>query len=784
MSKTGVGTPHDVASAPTIALPSLRLTPGSVIADRYELLAAIGEGGMGAVFRVLDRELREEIALKVLRPEIADAPGMLDRFRREVKLARRVTHPNVARTFDLGGYQGIRYLTMELVAGDSVARKYPRGRRAPLPEVLRIGIEVARGLSAAHAVGVIHRDLKPDNLLLALDRVVITDFGIARQQEGSIEATRTVGALVGTPAYMAPEQLEGRDLDGRTDVYALGLVLYELLTGAPAFEGDTLYALAAARLASEAPDPRKREHGIPEPVSRLVVEMLAKNRAERPDAQAVVERLEHLRGGAAAIPERAPRLPATAIELSRTLYAREARAIAFTRLVPVTESASSIATELSEALGDAIAGMRGVRVVPAAHVRAALASDTDPLSIARSTDAGVIVEGSVRVVSDRVRARVRLVDADKGCVTWAERIEGATDDPFALEDDIVRNVTEAIQSRVGETAARGGPTDKSVRDFYERARTTYAKFGLLHVREAIAILEEGLEKHPGDAWLTSLLGAAIARMWLQTGGTDRDLIARAEELSLRALATDPTIGETFHTIAALRLYEGDARAAVRALQEALTRAPLHAEAHQNLGKLLIETGFVEEGIKRLELALRLDPSLLLTLFELARTHALLGAREASLAALATATARGGELASVFPRLRLTIWWKDPKMATETAAILARVKTGATWESALPMLQALAKDEYWPGAVPMFEKLAHDARGAPKHRAFMYELAAEYHGAFEQKEACLDAIEHAAELPLLDIFWLDRCPTLACVRDDPRFQKARATVAARAAAVWA
>ncbi len=777
MSKTGGS--FDVASAPTVALPSLRLSPGSVVAERYELLAPLGEGGMGAVFRVLDRELREEIALKVLRPEIAEEPGMLDRFRREVKLARRVTHPNVARTFDLGAHQGVRFLTMELVPGESVARRYGRGKRAPLPEALRIAAEVARGLGAAHGAGVIHRDLKPDNILLHNDRVVITDFGIARQQQGGINATRTVGAVIGTPAYMAPEQLEGRELCGRTDVYALGLLLFELLTGTAAFEGDTLYALAAARLAGEAPDPRKRDPSIPEPVAQLVSEMIARKPTDRPDAQTVVDRVDALRGGAAAIPERTPQFPTAAFDLSM----REPRATAVVPLVAVDEAARAIATELSEALGDAVAGMRGVRVVPAARVRQALGGDNEPVSLGKKLDAGIVVEGSVRVVGSRVRARVRLVDVERGAVAWAERVEGNVDDPFALEDDLVRGVTEALSAREGFDAARGGPSDKRVRELYDEARAKYAKFGTAHSREAIAILEKGLEAHPGDAWLTSFLGAAVARVWLQTGGTDRDLIARAEELSLRALATDPTIGETFHTIAALRLYEGDTRAAVRALNEALVRAPLHAEAHQNLGKIMIETGFVEEGMKRLELAQRLDPNLLLTLFEVARTRALQGDRAGALSALEAAVQKGGEMGSVFPRLRLIIWWRDVAEAEKTAAILERSNTGATWERALPMVQAFARGEYWAGAETLFPKLADDARGAPKHRAFMYELAAEYYGAFDRRELCLEAIERGAELPMIDIFWLDKCPSLDCVREDPRFARARATVAARAAAVW-
>jgi eukaryotic-like serine/threonine-protein kinase len=728
---------------------------------------------------VLDRELRDEIALKILRPEIADAPGMLERFRREVKLARKVTHPNVARTFDLGAFQGVRYLTMELVPGESIGRRYTRGKRAPLPEALRLAAEVARGLSAAHAVGVIHRDLKPDNVLLHNERVVITDFGIARQQEAMGDA-RTVGAIVGTPAYMSPEQLEGREICGRTDVYALGLMLFELLTGAPAFEGETLYSLAAARLSGEPPDPRKREGSIPEPVAKLVHEMIARSRNDRPDAQALVERLDGLRGGAAAIPERTPRIPTGGTELS---HVREPRPIAILPLIAVDDSAKSLADELSEAVGDAIAKVRGIRVIPAARVRQAIVGNEDSLAIGKALDAGAVIEGSVRVAGSRVRARVRLIDVDRGAVAWAERIEGSVDDPFALEDDLVRGITETVQARESFDAARGGPADKKVREIYDRARKEYAKFGTTPTREAIAILEQGLEEHPGDAWLMSLLGAAIARVWLQTGGTDRELIARAEELSLRALATDPTIGETFHTIACLRFYEGDVRAAVRALQETIARAPLHAEAHLNLGKCLIETGYVEEGLKRLDVAQRLDPNLLLTWFELARTHALLGDRAAAMRALDHAARLGGEAASAFPRLRLIIWWRDQAMAAETARILEASKSGATWERALPMTLALAKGEYWPGAEPLFEKLAHDARGAPKHKSFMYELAAEYFGSFGYNDKCLDAVEKAAELAMIDVFWMDKCPSLDAVRNDPRFDRARATVAARAAAVW-
>lgn len=775
----------DAASAPTVALPSLRLAPGALIADRYEVLSALGEGGMGAVFRVLDRELREEIALKILRVEIADAPGMLDRFRREVKLARRVTHPNVARTFDLGSWNGARFLTMELVSGESLAARHPHGEKAPLPEVLRIVAEVARGLAAAHAVGVVHRDLKPENVLLSNERVVITDFGIARQTAQDPSVTGTVGAVVGTPAYMAPEQLEGRDIDGRTDVYALGLVMWELLCGAPAFVGDTLYSIAAQRLADRPPpDPRTTEPTIPGKIAELIVEMLARSPEHRPDAQTVVERLDALRGGVVALPDRAPRLP-SGLDLARTaLAAREPRAIAVLPLVAPDDASKELGGELSEALSDAVAGLRGVRVVPAAKVRAQLSNVMpDPVALGRAVDAGLVVEGSARVSGAQARARVRLIDVDKSSVAWATRIDGPVDDPFALEDQLVSDVAAALRAREGDFAARGGPLDPKVRAIYDRASSAYAKFGVTHAAEAIAVLEDGLAVHPDEPWLESLLGAALARQWILSGSRDRDLIARAEELSLRALAADPSIPETFATIAALRYYAGDFRAAVRGFQETLARAPLHASAHMNLGRILGETGFVDQALERLELARRLEPQLLLTYFALAHLHGLTGNQRAAFQTVDQAAALGGEFAATLPRLRFLTWWPDPEQARRLATLLEGAKTGATWERALPMLQHMARDEFWPGALVVFDALADDARGAPQHRAFMLALKAEYLGSHRRVEETLATLELAASLPLVDVLWLDRCPALACVRDEPRFARARAIVAARAAGVW-
>ncbi|MBK8257067.1 MAG: protein kinase [Polyangiaceae bacterium] len=244
---------------------------------------------MGTVYRARDVELDEVVALKVLRSDLIDIPGVVDRFRREVKLARRVTHRNVARVFDIGEHNGEKFLTMELIDGEPLAERI---RRAPLSwtEALRVSLAIVEGLAAAHAAGVVHRDLKPENVLLTNDgRVVITDFGIARARIAEGDALQTSGAAVGTPAYMAPEQIEpDREVDARADVYAFGAVMFELFTGKRAWPGENPIAVAAARLLQSPPDPRAVRSDLPEVYAAIISCCMQRRPSDRfPSAEAV-----------------------------------------------------------------------------------------------------------------------------------------------------------------------------------------------------------------------------------------------------------------------------------------------------------------------------------------------------------------------------------------------------------------------------------------------------------------------------------------------------------------
>jgi serine/threonine protein kinase len=251
------------------------LHTGDFLAGRYQITGLIGRGGMGAVFRAVDRELGEDVAVKTLRPEFTADAALLERFRSEIRLARKITHRNVVRTHDIGESGGVYYLTMELVQGITVRELVDTRGRLSVDATLAIASQLAEALAVAHAEGIIHRDIKSQNLLLDETGLLkVMDFGVARLAERS-QANTEPGLLVGTPAYMAPEQLMGEAVDARSDLYSAGMVLYECLAGRLPYDAATPMLLLAKRL-SNAPEPLERVNpAVPAPVAALVMRLLA-----------------------------------------------------------------------------------------------------------------------------------------------------------------------------------------------------------------------------------------------------------------------------------------------------------------------------------------------------------------------------------------------------------------------------------------------------------------------------------------------------------------------------
>src|SRR5215472_7607054 len=275
-----------------------QLEPGTLLADRFEILQLLGQGGMGAVYKARDIELDRLVALKLIRPDLASHPEILRRFKQELILAREVTHRNVIRIFDLGQAQGIKFITMEYVEGrDLRGLIHEKGKMTP-EEAVPIVKQIAAALEAAHHAGVVHRDLKPQNILVDKDgRVYVMDFGIARSLE-TPGMTQT-GALMGTPDYISPEQAKGEKVDARSDLFALGIIFYELLTGNSPFRAETAMATMFKRTNERATPLAQLNLGVPGHLSDIVSKCLEINPEQRyQSARAIIDDLEAWQGGA------------------------------------------------------------------------------------------------------------------------------------------------------------------------------------------------------------------------------------------------------------------------------------------------------------------------------------------------------------------------------------------------------------------------------------------------------------------------------------------------------
>jgi eukaryotic-like serine/threonine-protein kinase len=274
----------------------VELTTGSSFAGRYQIIEELGHGGMGRVFRALDTKLHEEVALKLIRPEIALDRNTLERFQNELKLARKISHRNVGRMYELMDDRGAHFITMEYVPGEDLRSFILRSGQLTVGKTLSIARQISEGLDEAHRQGIIHRDLKPSNIIIDREgNAKIMDFGIARSL--TAKSKTGVGVMIGTPEYMSPEQVEGREVDARSDLYSLGIIIYEMLTGRVPFEGDTPFTIGIKQKSERPKDPRDFNASIPGDLNRLILKCLEKDKVARPqsvaDIRAELARIEH-----------------------------------------------------------------------------------------------------------------------------------------------------------------------------------------------------------------------------------------------------------------------------------------------------------------------------------------------------------------------------------------------------------------------------------------------------------------------------------------------------------
>lgn len=733
------------------------LEPGSAFAGRYAVVRLVGRGGMGSVYAVRDTEIDEHVALKVLSAERTEARGIA-RFRREVRLARRITHPNVVRTHDLGTADGLWYLTMELVSGDPLGLWARRAGTLTAAQVAGIGAQIAAGLAAAHAVGVVHRDLKPSNVLIdERGRAVLTDFGIARSLDGA--DGRLTRGPIGTPAYMAPEQAAAaRQADARSDLYALGVVLFELITGllpgAATPDGDALDA-----------DPRQYTE-VPDPLAALVEQLLQPAPAARPSSATEVARAL----GALSDGPRTRTDPGVARSLGTASLV----------VAPLTfhgpPDRAWLADALREDLTDAATRVPSTKVfAPAATAR--FGADADPLDMARQLGAGLVLAGTLRQAGVELRLDARLIDAHSGEQRWSQRFQSAADEPFALQDTLTGRVLEAlrVQLVVHSTASEVSP---EAWDLYQQARALQRTAG--YRAEGVAELaEQSFALAPDFGVAIGLAALARVRMLWGTPGRREVLQEAAIEAVARARRDAPRQPETLLASGMLALQQGRVGEAAAEAARALEIAPSYAAAATFLGGLECEADRTHEGRARLERAVQLNPAMTAAWLELARQHAMDRAWERSAACLASA--RSEDLPVIVAGARLGMWMGDPERVRSAQRSVPAADHTPGQLTALWFQTALGdadpEDLHWRaiGAI--------DMGSGDRYATLMEQLMAEVLCLTGRPDLGLEHVLRASAGILLDLGWLDRCPALEAVRDEPAFEGARRRVRVRVEDAW-
>jgi len=739
-----------------------------VVAERYEVLGLLGSGGMGTVYRARDRELDDVVALKMLKRQIASVPGILDRFRREVKLARRVTHRNVARTFDIGEHAGAKFLTMEFIDGEMLGSMLQRRGRLRVAEVTRIGRDICAGLSAAHAAGVLHRDLKPANVVLACDgRAVITDFGIARALDLGA-SSQTSGGVVGTPAYMAPEQLEGAaDLDARTDVYALGAMLFELLAGEVPWASLSPLQSSLAKLQGPPPDLRALRPTLPDAVFALVARCMARARNERfASADEVALALEGLDTAGESSPSL---VPASSLPAPRHAVRTQLA------VVPITNQGAAGDEYLASALTDDLVDL--LAAVPGLRVRQTLPHAPTP------SDVDAFVTGTVHLVGERLHVVVRLVMQEDGFDLWEGRFDRPLDEVATIADAAASAMADALTTKMLATP-RSMPANPAAYDLFLRGRHAFLRGWYDAGGEALRLLADAHMLAPSDATIAATYARALARSY-STRASNEETARLAQEIAEKALVLDPRRADARLALTTVQTSRGNAVGAAIELRRAFAIAPDDADVQEMLGRLRIEIGPLETAIEHLRTALLLEPRSAEARHTLARAYALRGDDEACVATLGPVPTEPGErVPHLLVASRLAMWSRDPKRIAELGPAVAALDFDVKAKVVAAGLLRLGANggltdherDYLARAFPS------DSNTGQRLAAFHAQLRAEIFLVCGEIDDAIGAIRDADANGLVDLMWLDHCPLLASIREHRDLLPIRRSTTLRASRV--
>ena len=588
--------------------PAVPIRAQDILDGRFVVERPVASGGMGTIFRGLDRQTGASVGIKTVR-----IAGGSDRFEREIQILAALRHPGIVAYLGHGRVEDEHYLVMEWLDGEDLGARLAR-ERLGMADAVGIGIQVAAALGAAHRQGIVHRDVKPSNVFLAegrLDRAKLLDYGIARR--AGMETLTGLGTVLGTPAYMAPEQARGdRDIDARADVYALGALLFHCVAGRPPFEGETLNELLAAALHRTAPQLGELVDVAPE-LEALVARMLDKDPEHRPAdgaaAWAALVEVNTSSKGLAATLRSTPRRTEL-LEAARPLRGEARPDLSSVAVLPFLDMSPSkdqdyLCDGIAEELINTLAQLRGLRVAARSSSFRFKSQAADARSVGSRLGVDAVLEGGVRKSADRLRVTVQLVDVADGSPRWSHRFDGKIDDVFDIQDQIATSVATALQGMLSvddRDALRRPETSAEAYEHFLRGRQLFHSLTLAASvdaaeREFRRAIEIDPEYAPAHAGLAQVYGWSVE--WLGGGEAVREAADRA---SRRALELGPELSESHLARAAVLAMSRDYQGAAREYEEAIRRNPNSFEAHYMAGRNCFQSGKFEESVELLRRA--------------------------------------------------------------------------------------------------------------------------------------------------------------------------------------
>jgi len=642
------------AQTETLVVPLVEMRTGSILAGRYEIIEELGKGGMGKVYKALDREINDKIAVKVIRPEIATNKKIIERFHNELKMARTITHKNVCRMHDLGKDGDTRFITMEYVSGEDLKKSIRRMGPLSMRKTLSIGKQICQGLSEAHHLGVYHRDLKPHNIMIDREgNAKIMDFGIALSQKANGITDSNI--IIGTPQYLSPEQVEGKRVDQRADIYSLGVIFFEMVTGQVPFDGDTTLSIAVKHKTEIPRDPKEFNAQIPEELSQLILKCMEKETEKRyQTAEELCSELTLIESEIPTSETAVSREDSNIKTMSKWLeLSRLPRALLFFVLVVVagyffyTEILSTGSREeegpggtkhknsivllllrdlspqenqgasclaMTERLIMNLIAFNELRVIGLESTLSYRDSNKSIREIGRELLVENVLEGTLYTDKDNLRVTIKISNVEDGAVYWGREFQRNRKDEFELHDDISKSVAEVLGiERVNEKYSRVKPRESASLRAYESYKYGRHFEILYYESNAIKDLEaceknylDAIKHDPNYALAYWRLGNFYYNLYVNKIG--EKYLNLAYEYFMKAKEIDENLAEVNVGLGWYHFDQSDNDKAFQYFKRAYELDPDNAEINFHVGGFLRSIGLYEKAIKYYSQAFELDPT--------------------------------------------------------------------------------------------------------------------------------------------------------------------------------